>query len=252
MIGIAAASLPCQYFIYRSTGRRQPQPQGSTTMPLYRRIVEFQTLSAETIAAARGTAASLLGDAMNRSGIMEAAIKPVAPGTRLAGQARTVTTMSGDNGIIHAAIPHMRAGEVLVIDAARLDDVAVWGEIMTHCAMQCGVAGLVVDGAIRDVAAIREMGFPVYCRAVVPRGPHKGFGGTIDAPIACGGVAVSPGDLIVGDDDGIAVVPLADVGSVLASAKAAEDREQQTIGKVRQGMKSAEILGLPEPEIIGD
>jgi len=221
-------------------------------MPLYRRIAEFERVPADTIAAARGVAASLLGDAMNRSGIMEAAIKPIAPGTRLAGQARTVTTMSGDNGIIHAALPHMRTGEVLVVDAARLDDVAVWGEIMTHCAMQRGVAGLVVDGAIRDVAAIREMGFPVYCRAVVPRGPHKGFGGTIDAPIACGGVPVSPGDLIVGDDDGIAVVPLADVERVLAGARAAETREQETIGKIRQGRTSVELLGLGEPEIIGD
>jgi len=220
-------------------------------MPYYRRIAEFAALPPETIATARGVAASLLGDAMNRSGIMEAAIKPIAPGTRLAGQARTVTTMSGDNGILHAAIPLMRRGEVLVVDAARLDDVAVWGEIMTHCAMEHGVAGLVLDGAIRDVAAIRDMGFPVYCRAVVPRGPHKGFGGTIDAPVACGGVSVSPGDLIVGDDDGVAVVPLADVETVLASARAAEQREQQTIGKIRQGKTSAELLGLPEPEILG-
>jgi len=117
--------------------------------------------------------------------------------------------------------------------------------------MEHGVAGLVLDGAIRDVAAIRDMGFPVYCRAVVPRGPHKGFGGTIDAPVACGGVSVSPGDLIVGDDDGIAVVPLAEVETVLATARAAEEREQQTIAKIRQGKTSAELLGLPEPEILG-
>jgi regulator of RNase E activity RraA len=188
---------------------------------------------------------------MNRSGVMAAAIKPVAAGTRLAGQARTVTAMSGDNGIIHAAIPHMKPGEVLVVEAARVEDVAVWGEIMAHSAMQRSVAGLVLDGAIRDVAEIREMGFPVYCRAVVPRGPHKGFGGTIDAPIACGGVSVSPGDLIVGDDDGVAVVPLADVERILAAAQAAQAREAETIAKIRGGMTSAEILGIPEPEIIG-
>ncbi len=220
-------------------------------MPLYRRLVDFPALPAETIAAARGTATSLLGDAMNRSGVMAAAIKPVAPGTRLAGQARTVSAMAGDNGIIHAAIPHLRAGEVLVVDAARVEDVAVWGEIMTHAAMQRGVAGLVLDGAIRDVEAIREMGFPVYCRAVVPRGPHKGFGGTIDAPIACGDVSVSPGDLIVGDDDGVAVVPLAAVDAVLAAAQAAEAREQATIEKIRAGATTAELLGIAEPEAVG-
>ncbi len=219
-------------------------------MPYFRRPVDFPALPAETVAAARDIAASLLGDAMNRSNVMAAAIKPVAPGTRLAGQARTVTTMSGDNGIIHAAIPLLRAGEVLVVDAARLDDVAVWGEIMTHAAMARGVAGLVLDGAIRDVAAIREMGFPVYCRAVVPRGPHKGFGGTIDAPIACGGVPVAPGDLVVGDDDGVAVVPLAAVDTVLAAAQAAEIREQETIAKIRQGATTAGLLGIPEPEVV--
>lgn len=221
-------------------------------MPYYRRIDEFPALPAATIEVARDVASSLLGDAMNRAGIMEAAIKPIATGTRLAGQARTVTTMSGDNGIIHVAITHMRPGEVLVVDAARVEDVAVWGEIMAHSATQRGVAGLVVDGAVRDVAELREMGFPVYCRAVVPRGPHKGFGGTIDAPIACGGVSVSPGDLIVGDDDGVAVVPLADVDRVLAAAQAAQKREAETIEKIKGGMSSAEILGLPEPEIIGE
>jgi len=220
-------------------------------MPLYRRSVDFPTLPGATVATARGIAASLLGDAMNRAGIMEAAIRPVAPGTRLAGQARTVTAMAGDNGIIHAAIPLLRAGEVLVVDAARVEDVAVWGEIMTHAAMRRGVAGLVLDGAIRDVADIKTMGFPVYCRAVVPRGPHKGFGGTIDAPIACGGVSVAPGDLIVGDDDGVAVVPLADVDRILAVAQAAQRREAETIEKIKGGMTSAELLGIAEPEMIG-
>ena len=220
-------------------------------MPLYRQIADFPALPAGTIAAARETASSLLGDAMNRAGIMAAAIKPVAAGTRLAGQARTVSSMAGDNGIIHAAIPLLRDGEVLVVDAARVDDVAVWGEIMTRAAMRRGVAGLVLDGAVRDVAAIRELGFPVYCRAVVPRGPHQGFGGTIDAPVACGGVSVSPGDLIVGDDDGIAVVPMAKVETVLAAAQAAEAREAETIAKIEGGLTSAEILGIPEPEIIG-
>ncbi len=219
-------------------------------MPYFRRPVDFPALPAETVAAARDIAASLLGDAMNRSNVMAAAIKPVAPGIRLAGQARTVTTMSGDNGILHAAIPHVRAGEVLVVDAARLDDVAVWGEIMTHAAVARGIAGLVLDGAIRDVAAIREMGFPVYCRAVVPRGPHKGFGGTIDVPIACGGVPVAPGDLIVGDEDGVAVVPLAEVDAVLAAAQAAQAREHETIAKIRQGATTAGLLGIPEPEVI--
>ncbi len=219
-------------------------------MALRRHQMDFAVLPEETLAGFVGLAASLVGDAMNREQVMAAAIKPVAGGLRLCGQARTVNTMAGDNGIIHAAIPLLRKGEVLVVNAAGVDDVAVWGEVMTHAAERQGIAGLVLDGAVRDLAELRERRFPVFCRAATPRGPHKGFGGTIDGIIACGGVAVSPGDLVVGDDDGVAVVPLAQVDAVLATAKAAQQREWEWMEKIAAGRTTHELLGLPEPELI--
>ena len=220
-------------------------------MALRRYIADFPALPAATLAACGELASSLLGDAMNRDRVMAAAIKPVKPGLRLCGQARTVTAMAGDNSIIHAAIPLVQEGEVLVVDAAGIEDVAVWGEVMTRAAMHRGIAGVVLDGATRDVAEIRELGFAMFCRAVVPRGPHKGFGGTIDATIACGRVSVSPGDLIFGDDDGVAVIPLADVDAVIAEAGAAMAREAALFEEIAKGVSTFERFGLPDPEIIG-
>ena len=219
-------------------------------MALRRHEVTFETLSRDILDGFNGLAASQVGDAMNREQIMAAAIKPIAVGTRICGQARTVNAMAGDNGIIHAAISYVRAGEILVVNGMGVEDVAIWGEVMTHAAQKQGIAGIVLDGAVRDVAEIREMGFPVFCRAVVPRGPHKGFGGTIDGAISCAGVAVSPGDLVIGDDDGVAVVPLAEVGTAQAAAREAQARETVWLEEIAKGKSTRELLGLPEPELV--
>jgi regulator of RNase E activity RraA len=219
-------------------------------MALRRHDVNFEPLSRDILDGFVGLAASQVGDAMNREQIMTAAIKPIAPRTRICGQARTVNAMAGDNGIIHAAIPYMRPGEILVVNGMGVEDVAIWGEVMTHAALKQGIAGIVLDGAVRDVSEMRELGFPVFCRAVVPRGPHKGFGGTIDGTISCGGVAVSPGDLVIGDDDGVAVVPLAEVKTIQAAAAQAQKREWVWLEEIAKGKTTRELLGLPEPELV--
>lgn len=219
-------------------------------MALRRHEVNFEILPPEILEGFTGLASSLVGDAMNREQIMSAAIKPIAQGTRICGQARTVNAMAGDNGIIHAAIPFARHGEILVVNGMGVEDVAIWGEVMTHAAMKQGIAGIVLDGAVRDIADMREMGFPVFCRAAVPRGPHKGFGGTIDGAISCGGVAVSPGDVVIGDDDGVAVVPLAQVKTVQAAAREAQKREWAWLEEIAKGKTTRELLGLAEPELV--
>lgn len=219
-------------------------------MALRRYIADFQSLPPELITAFGSVASSEAGDAMNRERVMAAAIKPLVSGMRLCGQARTVSAMVGDNGIIHAAIPLVEPGQVLVVDAGGIEDVAVWGEVMTRAAMHRGIAGVVLDGATRDAADLRKLGFPMFCRAVVPRGPHKGFGGTIDDATAVGGVVVSPGDLIIGDDDGVAVVPPHLAESVLAAARAAQEKEESWFREIAAGRTTAELIGIAEPEIL--
>ena len=216
-------------------------------MPVTRQPATFRTLSAAELTQWRGTATATASDAMERSQAMVGAIKPVRPGLKLCGQARTVQAMVGDNSALHLAVSLARPGEVVVVDAGGHEDNAVWGDILTSAAIARGIAAVVIDGATRDVARIRELGFPVFCRAIVPRGPHKGFGGVIDGPVAVGGVPVGPGELVLGDDDGITVVPLARLAAVRAAIDTIVEKERQLLAGVAAGRSTAQLLGIVPP-----
>jgi regulator of RNase E activity RraA len=220
-------------------------------MPIQRHEIDFATLPEDVLERWRALPPAVVSDCMNRTQVMAGAIKPVGDGMRLVGQARTVTCMVGDNSAIHTALAMVRRGEVLVVDAGGYEDTAVWGGIMTRAALQRGLAGLVVDGAVRDVAEIREFGFPCFARAAVPAGPHKGFGGIIDGPISCAGCPVKPGDLVLGDDDGVCVVPLERTQELLAASLDKIAQEDETNANTAAGGLPSDRMGLPEPEIIG-
>lgn len=219
-------------------------------MPIQRYRAQFETLSKETLDAWRAIPPAIVGDCMNRANVMAGAIKPVRAGIVLVGQARTVQTMVGDNSALHVATGLVAPGEIIVAAAGGYMDTAVWGGIMTRAAMSRQVAGIVVDGAIRDIAEIQELGFACYSRGAVPAGPHKGFGGVIDGPVSCAGCPVHPGDLIIGDDDGIAVVPLARQAELLAASQAKLAEEEETNAATARGILPGEAMGLPEPEWI--
>ncbi len=219
-------------------------------MTIQRQRTDFEILTPETIARWERIPPAIVSDCMNRERVMAGAIKPLQDGTRLAGQARTVTCMVGDNSALHAALSVVEAGQVLVVDAGGYEDTALWGGIMTRTAIERGIGGLVIDGAVRDAAEIRELGFKVFARAIVPAGPHKGFGGTIDGAISCGGCPVGPGDLIIGDDDGVCVVPLARQTELLEASAAKIAAEEATIAGIAEGTLPSAAMGLPEPEWI--
>lgn len=220
-------------------------------MPLYHRNAPFKRLGAADLAAWVEIPPAIASDCMNRSQAMAARIKPVAPGTRLTGQARTVTCMVGDNSAIHAAIRLIAPGDVLVISGGGYEDTALWGGLLTQAALSRGAAGVVVDGAVRDVAELRENRFPCFTAAIVPAGPHKGFGGTIDGVIACGGCTVAPGDIVLGDDDGVAVVPLARAEELLADCQAKLAQEARALEMLQQGTLLADQMAIPQPERLG-
>ena len=218
-------------------------------MAIYRRKVHFDRLSAAEIEQWAHVPTSILSDVMNRGQAMAGAIKPVRPGTRLSGQARTGCAMVADANILHALILIAEAGDVLVMDVGGYLDRACWGGIATETAMRRGVRGVVMNGATRDVSEIRELGFALYCAGTVPAAPHRGHGGTIEGPVAVGGVVVQPGDIVVGDDDGVAVVPLRDAAEVREAAKALLAKEEQWLAMAKQGGALAETLGLVIEEI---
>ncbi|EIF33041.1 Demethylmenaquinone methyltransferase [Burkholderia sp. Ch1-1] len=210
--------------------------------------VIFTHLPDEVLAQWRLVPPAVASDCMNRTQVMASAIKPIFPGARLCGQARTVATMVGDCGPICNLIGSARPGEVLVVDAGGAEDIAVWGGVMTEEAVHRGLGGAVIDGAIRDVADMRRLKFPMFCRSVVPRGPHHGFGGTVDSTIAAAGAPVSPGDIVLGDDDGVVIVPLAIAGDVLKAAQAHLLKEAKWIDGIRGGVSISEMFSLPQAQ----
>ncbi|MFZ2649676.1 MAG: RraA family protein, partial [Burkholderiaceae bacterium] len=147
---------------------------------------------------------------------------------RLAGAAFTVEVRAGDNLMIHAAMALARPGDVLVIDGKGDRSCALMGSIMINACRQLGLAGVVVDAAVRDTEELRELGFPVFAVGANPNGPTKFIPGRINWPISCGGVAIRPGDLIVGDADGVVAIEREKAASLLQAAanKVSEERER--------------------------
>jgi regulator of RNase E activity RraA len=207
-------------------------------------MVAFERLGDADLSAWSDVPTSVITDAMARFQGIGGRIAPVRPGTRCVGQARTVLAMVADSSAIHVACSLLEPGDVLVANVGGHVDRACWGDIATRTAMRRGARGFVTDGAVRDVAEIRALGFPVYCAGAVPSGPHKGHGGVIDAPIAFGAATVCAGDIVVGDDDGIAIVPLARATEILEASRAILAKEATWLDLVERGGSMAEVLGL--------
>ncbi|CAL9642462.1 4-carboxy-4-hydroxy-2-oxoadipate aldolase [Streptomyces sp. enrichment culture] len=169
-----------------------------------------------------------VGDAMDRLNVCKAALRTMCPGQTLAGPAYTVLTRPGDNLYIHKALAEIKPGQILVVSGGGDTDRALIGELVAGKAVAKGCAGLVIDGAVRDVAVIRALGIPVFARAVTPAGPYKDGPGELDVPVAIADVVVRPGDYVLGDDDGVAVVPLERAEAVVAGA---EDKQRQEDAK---------------------
>lgn len=206
---------------------------------------EFRRLDAAELDAWRAIPPAVASDCMNRTQAMSAAIKPISSGLKLCGQARTATVMAGDCGPICSLISIAQPGEVLVVDAGGVEDTAVWGGVMTEEAVHRDLGGAVVDGAVRDVADMRKSGFAMFCSSIVPRGPHHGFGGDIDGTVAVAGVPIRSGDIVLGDDDGVVVVPLEQAASVLAAAQAHLIKEEGWVSAIRSGVSIPEMFALP-------
>ncbi|HUL71909.1 MAG TPA: RraA family protein [Vicinamibacterales bacterium] len=162
-------------------------------------------------------------------------LRPFHRAGRMAGTAFTVRTRPGDNLAIHQALELVGAGDVIVVDGGGDVTRALIGEIMRDIAEQRGAAGFVIDGAIRDVAAFRASDFPCFARGVIHRGPYKTGPGVINAPVSIGGAVVSPGDIIVGDEDGVVSFPPAIADALLDAVRAQVAREEETLKAIREG-----------------
>ena len=196
--------------------------------PLPEIIREFERVSPEVVKKASAFAASILADVAGRRGTLDGRIGALSPSMRMAGPAFTIEVRPGDNLMIHAAITMAKPGDVLVVDGKADRTCALMGSIMINACRKVGLAGVVLDAAVRDTEELRELGFPVYSVGSNPNGPTKFVPGRINWPISCGGVAVNPGDLVVGDADGVVVVERGKAASLLEAAakKVADERSR--------------------------
>ncbi|MDX1512975.1 MAG: RraA family protein [Gammaproteobacteria bacterium] len=197
------------------------------------------------------TPSSIISDELNRTGTLHSAVRPLQSDFGVAGQALTVQCMVGDNAPIHYAMTVAWPGCVIMVDGRGHTDTALFGEILAQAALAKGVLAVVIDGAVRDSAELRRSDLFVYTRGVVPNGPHKGFGGVINGTIQCAGVSVNPGDLVVGDDDGVVVIPPGKLSGLRERCDARIAAEAERIEQIQAGASTVELLGFPPPEKIG-
>ncbi|NEX63743.1 RraA family protein [Noviherbaspirillum galbum] len=198
-------------------------------------VRDIERVDADTVKDASRFAASILADVAGRRGTLCSRIAPLSPGMRIAGPAITVEVRPGDNLMIHAAMAIAKPGDVLVIDGKGDETCALMGEIMVSQCKAIGLAGIVIHGSVRDTEAIREIGFPVYAVGANPNGPTKLIPGRVNWPISVGGTAVNPGDLIVGDADGVVVVEKEKAASLLGAAAQKVVDETKRIAGIRSG-----------------
>jgi 4-hydroxy-4-methyl-2-oxoglutarate aldolase len=188
--------------------------------------------------------AATVHEAQDGTGALDSAIKPLHLDMEVAGPALTVDCKPADNLAIQHAVTTARPGDVLVVDAKAFLEAGPWGDILTLYAQQIGIAGLVIDGSVRDSRAIIDMGFPVFSRGVCIKGTGKNQPGTVDGTITCGGVPINPGDVVIGDADGVVVVPADDVERVIELAEAREAKEARFRTALQGGGSLIDLMGL--------
>jgi regulator of RNase E activity RraA len=215
-------------------------------MSVQQYTADFKPLSAEVLQAFADIPAAVASDCLARGQTMQGAIGALDPSMRVLGQARTAECPVGNNSAIRAAIGLAKAGEVIVVNAQGFENTAVFGGLMTLYAQERGIAGLVIDGAVRDSDEIVDADLPMFARAVCPRGPVKEPAGYVDGTVAVGGVSVAPGDLIIGDAAGVTVVPWAQVDACLAAAQEVLRKEAAILETIKAGGTLADIYGVVE------
>ncbi len=201
----------------------------------FRVIADIDRLPREVVQGFAGWATGNVCDALGRVGAMDYQIKPLDPSWRFVGSALTVRARPVDNLIVYKALEIARPGDVLTIATGSATTASVFGDLVCAIARAKGVAALVTDGVVRDAAGIREVGVPVFTRGLSPNSPYKDGPGDINLPISCGGVPVQPGDVILGDEDGVVVVPRDDAIAVLEALPGIRAKERTVAREIAAG-----------------
>jgi 4-hydroxy-4-methyl-2-oxoglutarate aldolase len=212
-------------------------------------VADRETRPEDVAAALAGLGSATLGESGGHAAHRR--LRPVWPGASIAAPAYPVGCTPGDNLAVHVAVTNAPRGSVLVVDVGQVADRGYWGEVLTTAAEAAGLAGLVLDGCVRDVGALEAHGFPVFSAGIALTGATKDKPGTVGRPVRVGGIVVSAGDWVVGDVDGITFVPDDAVGEVLAAGRAREAKEAGFFEALREGRTTVELLGLDASLVTG-
>lgn len=182
-------------------------------------------------------------EALGKRGNLPFEIKPLAAGMRVCGPAFTVKAKAFSNINLHRAYASAQPGDVIVADCSGAYEAGYWGDLLTAGAMKHGISGLVIDACIRDADAIEALGFPVFCRGIAIRGTGKDPEGSLNHAITIGGVIIQPGDVVVGDRDGVVIVPREKLQEVIENSRAREEKEADVRARLNNGETSLHIYG---------
>lgn len=217
---------------------------------------EIERAPKERLEMLRPFACAQVSDGVNKFYTMDSGIRQMFPAVRFIGPAITVKTRSADNLLVHKAISLIQPGDVLVIDTQGCTNYSLMGELMVTCMEKLGLAAIVADGCVRDIEDLKKIGIPVFARGTTPAVGDKDGPGEINVPIACGGVVVMPGDAVMGDADGVVVIPKADIADSAENAAQKAGYEKKRRESIAQGNlikpdidKLLEKKGLVLPEM---